>query len=63
MMQSLQNESWVSSLLALGPTLEVVIEVTSNGKLDNLYSGTPCQASIIVQRRRPIEFLAPVSGN
>ncbi len=62
MMQSLQSESWVASLLSLGPTLEVIVEITATGNQGHLYSGTPCRASIIIQRRRPIEFLAPVSG-
>jgi hypothetical protein len=63
MLQSLQSEAWVRSLLELGPTLEVMIDIEANGQLDRLYSGTPCEASIIIQRRRPIEFLAPVSGS
>lgn len=63
LMYSLQNEEWVNSLLRLGPTLEVIIDIPSNRPLTELYSGTPCDASIIVDRQRPIRFLLPAFAN
>jgi hypothetical protein len=63
LMFSLQNEEWVNSLMRLGPTLEVVIDIPSRRPLTELYSGTPCDASIIVAKQRPIHFLLPATGN
>jgi len=63
MMSTLQNEDWVQTLLAQGPSLEVIIEIESEEPLTKLYSGTPCQATITVKKRRPIELLVPVSGS
>jgi hypothetical protein len=62
-MYSLQNEEWVSSLLRLGPTLEVIIDIPSRRPLTELYSGTPCDASIIVTKQPPVNFLLPSSSN
>jgi hypothetical protein len=58
MMRSLQNEEWVNSLLAMSPALELVIE-TGDEAPSELYSGTPCQAVITVDSRRPIALLLP----
>ncbi len=63
MMYTLQNAEWVNSLMRLGPTLEVIIDIPSEKPLSGLYSGTPCDASIVVARRRPIAFLLPASGD
>ena len=63
LMYSLQNEEWVNSLLRLGPTLEIMIDIPSNRPLTELYSGTPCGASIIVAKQRPVHFLLPASGD
>jgi len=63
LMYSLQNEEWVSSLLRLGPTLEIVVDIPSRRPLTELYSGTPCDASIIVAKHRPIQFLLPAFSN
>jgi multidrug efflux pump subunit AcrA (membrane-fusion protein) len=63
LMYSLQNEEWVSSLLRLGPTLEVIIDIPSRRPLTELYSGTPCDASIIVTKQPPVNFLLPSSSN
>jgi hypothetical protein len=57
MMFRLQNESWVDSLSAMGPVLEVVIELSPKAHPERFYSGTPCNAAITIDQRRPIEFL------
>ncbi len=62
-MYTLQNAEWASTLMSRGPVLEVMINIPSEEPLTHLYSGTPCQASIVVAKRRPIMFLLPASGN
>ena len=65
MMYSLQNEDWVNSFLALGPVLEVVVDLsedTAAADLQELYSGTPTQAIVTIETHQPIEFLIPGFG-
>lgn len=63
MMFRLQNEGWVDSLSAMGPVLEVVIDVAPKAQPERFYSGTPCNAAITIDQRRPIDFLLKnVSG-
>lgn len=57
LMFRLQDESWVESLSSLGPVLEMVVEIPSRADAERFYSGTPCQAAITVDERRPVEFL------
>lgn len=61
LMYSLQNEEWVNSLLRLGPTLEVVVDIGDDQNLKQYYTGTPCDVSIVVDRQRPIRYLFPTS--
>jgi len=64
MMRSLQSSEWASSLLAMGPMLEVVAGECPGEKWpSHLYSGTPCQARITVDTQRPIEFVLPILGS
>jgi hypothetical protein len=58
----LQNEEWVSSLLAAGPVLEVVVDIDPGPATERQFGGTPCTASVIVERRRPLRFLLPALG-
>jgi multidrug efflux pump subunit AcrA (membrane-fusion protein) len=60
MMRSVQNAQWVGSLLTRGPMLEVVAQPDEDGWPSHLYSGTPCQAQITVDRQRPVEFVLPI---
>lgn len=57
MLFRLQDESWVESLSALGPVLEMVVDIAPRADAERFYSGTPCQAEITIDERRPIEFL------
>ena len=59
MMRSFQSAEWANSLLAMGPTLEVIAEPFEEEWPLHLYSGTPCQAQITVDEQRPIEFVLP----
>lgn len=62
MMRSLKSAEWAESFLRLGPALEVVVELTTEDSLMEVYSGTPCRARIIVDRQPPIQFVLPVGG-
>jgi len=57
MMRILQSEAWVSSLTQYGPVLEVVVRFDDEEQAKPFYSGTPCQARIVVEEKRPIELI------
>ena len=59
MMRTLQNEGAVNRLLGFGPMLEIVADVTRGDSHEDLFSGTPCQALITVEKKRPIQFILP----
>ena len=60
MMFRLQNESWVESIAAMGPVLEVVVDVSPDEHPERFYSGTPCNVAITIDERRPIELLLTI---
>jgi multidrug efflux pump subunit AcrA (membrane-fusion protein) len=60
MMFRLQNESWVESVSAMGPVLEMVVDIVPREDAERFYSGTPCHAAITVDERRPVEFLLTI---
>ncbi len=57
---TLQNAQWATSLLNMGPVLEVIAGPGDTDWPSHLYSGTPCQARITVNEQRPIEFVLPI---
>lgn len=72
MARVVQNEDLARQLGGAGPTLQVGVELTPDPKTVSgyrwssasgsplpLYSGTPCRASIIVSRQRPIDLVFP----
>ena len=75
MVRVVQNEDLAHQLAGSGPVLQVFVELTADpatvsgyrwssarGAPVQLYSGTPCQADIIVSERRPIELVFPGLG-
>jgi hypothetical protein len=75
MLDRLKNEGLVRQLSAAGPCLQIIVELTpdpntvsgyrwSSGKGAPLplYSGTPCQAQIVISKRRPIQLVFPSKG-
>jgi multidrug efflux pump subunit AcrA (membrane-fusion protein) len=61
MLRSLRSDEWADSLLSHGPALEVRIELKDS--LPEIFSGTPCEAQVIVLTMRPIELLLPTSSD
>jgi multidrug resistance efflux pump len=59
LIRTLESEEWVDQVLKNGPVLEVVVELEDERDRDrkNLYSGTPCQGQIVIERQRPIHFV------
>lgn len=68
----LQNEALVRQLQASGPSLQILVELEPDKNTESgvrwsspmgrdvpLYSGTPCQARIIVREEPPINLLVP----
>lgn len=51
---------WSGTQSALGPMLEIIVEPLDEEWPSHLYSGTPCQAHITVDRQRPIEWMLPI---
>jgi HlyD family secretion protein len=72
MLRIVQNDELVQQFSQPGPCLQVVVELTpdadtvsgyhwssSEGAPVQLYSGMPCEARVIVSKRRPIELVFP----
>jgi hypothetical protein len=72
MLRRIQNEDLGRQLAQAGPCLQVIVELTpdpgtvsgykwssSRGAGQQLYSGTPCQAQIIVSKQAPINLVVP----
>lgn len=55
----LQNETWTTSTLAVGPVIQVDIEFAELKASDRIFCGLPCSAQIVVERQRPIELVLP----
>ncbi len=63
MLRSLQSEAWVTSLTQFGPVFEVIVRLDDEKQAERFYSGTPCQARIVVEEKRPVELiLGSVAG-
>jgi hypothetical protein len=68
LLRVLQSESWVDQVSRSGPCLQVVVELEdepappAEEELPELYSGAPCHAHIVVQRKRPISLVLPFFG-
>ena len=60
MTRSMYHSGWGDNQFASGPMLELIIELDSVDSESPLYSGTPCQAHVTVDRRRPIELVLPI---
>jgi multidrug efflux pump subunit AcrA (membrane-fusion protein) len=60
-MRNVPNGEWAARMLGAGPMLEVIAEPDDDGWPPHLYSGTPCQARITVDRQRPIQLVLPVA--
>jgi hypothetical protein len=69
------NEELVGQLTAAGPCLQVVVELrpdhetvsgyhwsSSRGGEVQLYSGSPCEARVIVRQQRPLQLIFPTLG-
>lgn len=63
MMRSLHSEAWASSLAQSGPVLEVVARFDDEPRAGRFYSGTPCQARIVLEEKRPIELILGSAGD
>jgi HlyD family secretion protein len=76
MLRRVQNEDLARQLAQAGPCLQVVVELTednstasgykwssSRGASQLLYSGTPCQAQVIVTEQAPLNLVFPGMRN
>jgi biotin carboxyl carrier protein len=54
--RALNSEALADQVSRAGPVLEVVVEVKDGS---GVYSGTPCRANIVVDRKRPISLVLP----
>ena len=75
MARVVQNEDLARQLTGAGPCLQVFVELTPDatngqrlpwssaaGRRLQLYSGMPCQASVVLGEERPIQLVFPGLG-
>jgi hypothetical protein len=64
MLRTLASDELVDDLIRTGPPLQVIVELLPGAEklVDRLFSGTPCQAVITVERHAPIHLVLPASN-
>jgi hypothetical protein len=56
--RTLQNEAWAEQVSRLGPCLRVVVELAEPSRR---YRGAPCHGHIVIEKKRPISLVLPIS--
>jgi hypothetical protein len=57
--RALNSEALADQVSQAGPVLKVVVEVEDGA---DVYSGAPCRANIVVDRKKPISLVLPIFG-
>jgi hypothetical protein len=56
--RTLQNDAWAEQVVRMGPCLQVVVELPEPSQR---YKGAPCHGHIVIEKKRPISLVLPIS--